>query len=73
MLKNTKRDSAAGVARGSGAGTKKGRAAAAARPYREVSCLAGDQPRRRNWQVKWRMSSASQVISRPRLISLRRS
>ena len=26
-----------------------------------------------NWQVKWRMSSASQVISRPRLMVSRRS
>ena len=50
MLKNTKRDSAAGVVCGVGRGTKKGRAAAAARPYWEVPCLAGELTWGGHWQ-----------------------
>ena len=38
-----------------------------------VTALFYDYLRRLNWQVKWRMSSASQVISRPRLMLSRRS
>ncbi len=39
----------------------------------EKSRVRSNYPSLLNWQVKWRISSASQVISRPRLISLRRS